>query len=335
MSTEMEMAKARAVEAGEGTDKKDVELVEPEVDGQALAELEAMGFARNRGVRALHGSGNTGVESAVAWLADHEDDADLDSPLLLPKETPKPSLTPEEAKALAAELLAKARRKRELEEKELQRLREQERIRSGKELAAAARLEAELKLKRSMEARRLEKEEERKARERVREMLEEDKRARRVRLGLPPEPTPEELEAERAKAAEKAAQEAAKRLPPPPVIPDADRLRDLLVGMKRGTSDAAAVTLCFQTLLRLCGNAANDPGNAKYRRLNLGNPALAARLLPDARAFLEAAGWAAAEGEGEGVLVLPGAGSPAEVVRLTAAGVQLHSALNNPFFGAL
>lgn len=43
-------------------------------------------------------------------------------------------LSPAEAKAAAEEILRKAKVKREKEERELERLREQERIRSGKEL---------------------------------------------------------------------------------------------------------------------------------------------------------------------------------------------------------
>lgn len=38
-----------------------------------------------RAIRALHSSGGGGIEAAVAWLADHEADADLDTPLLVPK----------------------------------------------------------------------------------------------------------------------------------------------------------------------------------------------------------------------------------------------------------
>ncbi len=59
--------------------------VEPEVSAERLAELEAMGFSRNRGVRALHGTGTDSVEQAVNWLVDHGEDADVDTPLLVPK----------------------------------------------------------------------------------------------------------------------------------------------------------------------------------------------------------------------------------------------------------
>ncbi len=55
------------------------------MSAERLAELEAMGFSRNRAVRALHGTGTDSVEQAVNWLVEHGDDADVDTPLLVPK----------------------------------------------------------------------------------------------------------------------------------------------------------------------------------------------------------------------------------------------------------
>jgi len=57
------------------------------------------------------------------------------------------------------------------EEAELERLREKERIRSGKELLEAKRKEDDLKLKRNLELRRMEKEEEARARDKIRVKL--------------------------------------------------------------------------------------------------------------------------------------------------------------------
>ena len=57
------------------------------------------------------------------------------------------------------------------EEAELEKLREKERIQSGKELLEAKRKEDDLKLKRNLELRRIEKEEEQRARDRIRVKL--------------------------------------------------------------------------------------------------------------------------------------------------------------------
>ena len=53
------------------------------------------------------------------------------------------------------------------EEFELEKLREKERIRAGKELGQAKREEEGLQLKRNLESRRIEKEEERRARDKI------------------------------------------------------------------------------------------------------------------------------------------------------------------------
>ena len=59
-------------------DDPDEEKIEPEVDAKCLAELEGMGFNRNRAVRALYHTGTDNVEQAVNWIVEHENDADVD-----------------------------------------------------------------------------------------------------------------------------------------------------------------------------------------------------------------------------------------------------------------
>ncbi len=38
-----------------------------------------------RSVRALHSTGTDNIEQAVSWIVEHEEDADLDTPLLIPQ----------------------------------------------------------------------------------------------------------------------------------------------------------------------------------------------------------------------------------------------------------
>lgn len=66
-------------------DGADEELVPAEVSEELLQSLLGMDFPRNRAVRSLHGSGNSSVEGAINWLADHEGDDDLDEPLMVKK----------------------------------------------------------------------------------------------------------------------------------------------------------------------------------------------------------------------------------------------------------
>ena len=52
------------------------EETEPEVSAERLSELAAMGFARNKAVRALHRTGYNSIEQAINWLLEHENAAD-------------------------------------------------------------------------------------------------------------------------------------------------------------------------------------------------------------------------------------------------------------------
>lgn len=57
------------------------------------------------------------------------------------------------------------------EQKALEKIQEQERVRFGKEIQAAQKLESDLQLKRNMDARRIEKEETARAKEKIRVKL--------------------------------------------------------------------------------------------------------------------------------------------------------------------
>ena len=336
-------AAATKMEEDEAAVDPDEPRVEPPVDDAALASLLEMGVARNRAVRALHFGGGAGtVETALAWLEAHGDDGDVDEALLVPASKVKKRLTAAEKEAAAADLLARAKARREAEEKALEKEREAARVRAGKELLAAQRDAKAAELKRNVELRRIEKEEEARARDRVRAKLEEDRRARRRRQGLPEEETDAERAAREAaeaeRAAAKAAEEAKKRLPVKRVS-TLTRQRDVLVGMKKaaeaGGSVAAFRTAC-ETMLKLLANAAAHPGDAKYRRLRLANAALAARVFSVAGSeqFLGLAGFARVGDGDDAALELPAEGGPTGV-DLAESGGLLDSALNNPMFGAL
>lgn len=67
------------------------------------------------------------------------------------------------------------------------------------------------------------------------------RKARRRKLGLPEELTPEELEEEKRKAEEKAAAEAKQKLPVKPVT-RINKMRDILVNIKKAGHEE--VPLC-------------------------------------------------------------------------------------------
>ncbi|KAJ4723211.1 UBX domain-containing protein 1 [Melia azedarach] len=307
------------------------EMVVPEVDKKLLEELEAMGFPTARATRALHYSGNAGVEAAVNWVVEHENDPDIDQMPMVPissaGEASKASLTPEEIKLKAQELRERARKKKEEEERRMEREREKERIRIGKELLEAKRIEEENERKRLLAMRKAEKEEEKRAREKIRQKLEEDKAERRRRLGLPPEDpaTP--------KPSAPVVEEKKSSLPVRPAT-KVERMRECLRSLKQNhKDDDAKVKRAFQTLLTYIGNVVKNPNEEKFRKIRLSNQTFQDRVgsLKGGLEFLELCGFE--KTEGDEFLFLPR--DKVDSAVLNSAGSELNSAINNPFFGVL
>lgn len=306
------------------------EMVVPEVDKKILEELESMGFPTARATRALHYSGNASLEAAVNWVVEHENDPDIDQLPMVPAnskvEPPKPSLTPEEVRLKAQELREKARKKKEEEERRMEREREKERIRVGKELLEAKRMEEENERKRLLALRKAEKDEEKRAREKIRQKLEEDKAERRRRLGLPPE------DPATAKPSSPVVEEKKLSLPVRPAT-KTEQMRECLRSLKQThKNDDAKVKRAFQTLLTYIGNVAKNPDEEKFRKIRLTNQTFQDRVgsLRGGIEFLELCGFEKAEDE---TLFL--ARNKVDMAVLNSAGSELNSAINNPFFGVL
>lgn len=316
--------------SGDGESSQSEEVAVPEVDEKLLEELESMGFSAARATRALHYSGNNSIESAVSWIAEHEDDPDIDQMPMVPVgkiEPEKPALAPEEVKRRAQELRERARQKKAEEERKMEREREKERIRVGKELLEAKRIEEENERKRILALRMAEKEEEKRAREKIRQRLEEDKAERRRKLGLPPEdPTA-------SKPSAPPVPEKKSALPIKPVT-KVEQFRDCLRSLKHNhKDDDAKVKRAFQTLLTYIGNVAKNPDEEKYRKIRLTNPSFQDRVgsLTGGVQFLELCGFEKMEGD-EFIFL---SRDKVDMTVLHAAGAELNSAITNPFFGVL
>ncbi|XP_057783652.1 vicilin-like seed storage protein At2g18540 [Salvia miltiorrhiza] len=319
-------------EAGEGSSTQQEEMVVSDVNQQLLAELEEMGFPKERSTRALHFSGNESLEAAANWIVEHENDPDIDQMPLVPvnskkPEAPKKALTPEEIKQKQHELRERARKKKEEEEKLKEREREKERIRIGKELLEAKRIEEDNERKRILALRKAEKEEEKRAREKIRQKLEEDKAERRRKLGLPPE------EPAAAKPSAPPVEEKKSSLPIRPAT-KAEQMRECLRNLKQNNKDdEAKVKTAFNTLLTFAKNVATNPNEEKFRKIRLTNANFQDRVgkLKGGVEFLELCGFEKMEG-GE-FLYLPR--EKVDMPVLHSAGSELNSAINNPFFGVL
>ena len=126
-------------------DDGDDEKIEPEVSKEMVEKLKELGFSHNRCVRVLFATQSDSVEQCVQWLAEHQDDQEMDEQLLVSKKKAaaavKKKLSKEEARVAAEKLRLEVAEKKKKEEAELEKLREKERIRSGKELLEAKKKE--------------------------------------------------------------------------------------------------------------------------------------------------------------------------------------------------
>ncbi|OAE21817.1 hypothetical protein AXG93_2550s1560 [Marchantia polymorpha subsp. ruderalis] len=348
--------------SGDGS-AKPPDLVVPEVNKELLAELEGMGFSTARATRSLHFSGADNIEGAVTWIVEHEGDDNIDEMPMVPAGATGGAvasmLTPEEAKAKAQELRERARKKKDEEEKRMEKEREklssishgslraeeiflfllsrvvvlylyeqQERIRIGREMQEARRIEEDNERKRIMILRKAEKEEEKRAREKIRLKLEEDKAERRRKLGLPPEePQPA------TSAPAPIPKEEKKSFVPLRPASKAEQMRTCLRGMKQAHKDEDdKVKKAFQTLLTYLGNVVRSPDEEKFRKIRLTNPTFQERVgNMGGVSFLELCGF---EKDTAGEF-LSLAREKVDVMLLNTAGAEINSALVNPFFGVL
>ncbi|PMB65381.1 Ubiquitin carboxyl-terminal hydrolase 14 [Beauveria bassiana] len=87
-------------------------------DEAALAQLEAMGFPRNRCEKALHATGNSDANSAMEWLFGHMEDPDIDAPLVVEEQSSGGGSTadPEKIEMLGAMGFAAPQAKKALKE---------------------------------------------------------------------------------------------------------------------------------------------------------------------------------------------------------------------------
>ena len=107
-------------ETGAANAPSSARAVEPKVREDLLAELtEIMGFNRNKAVRALYFSQADSAERAIDWIERHEEDADVNEPLLIEDESSAAKgvktvskMTAEEAKAKADESCEETRRRK-------------------------------------------------------------------------------------------------------------------------------------------------------------------------------------------------------------------------------
>lgn len=168
----------------------------PVVDEELFKQLGDMGFSQMRALKALHYTNNADLESAVNWIMEHQEDPDIDEPLVVPTAavaagadtsgSPKRPMTAEEKKAKARELQALARAKREAKERAYEEEKRQREIVRRKEAQQVGAMQDDIQAlirKREREQQRKEKEDARKERERLRREIAIDKAERAAARG--------------------------------------------------------------------------------------------------------------------------------------------------------
>ncbi|XP_010482128.1 PREDICTED: UBX domain-containing protein 1-B-like isoform X2 [Camelina sativa] len=306
-----------------------------EVNRGLLKELEDMGFSMARAAWALHHSGNSSLEEAVNWIIDHENDSQFEKmPLMefnIEIESPNPyDDTTETSQARAKELMEQAHKLREEEDTKREREREKERIRAGKEMMETKRIAEENERRRNIALiRKAEKDEEKKAREKIMVKVNEDKRKRR--LGLPTETESASTSSTHVSPLN------TKRvvMSPPSPASKAEEMRECLRSLRRNhkDEDPRITRKTFETLMTVVRNAANKPGEEKYRRIRLTNNLFHERVgrYSEGIEFLELCGFK--RQDGSEFFSLPY--RDVDINRLRDAAFQLNAAITNPFFGLL
>ncbi|XP_074282836.1 uncharacterized protein LOC141607378 isoform X2 [Silene latifolia] len=305
----------------------------PEVNQRLLEQLEEMGFPFSRATRALHYSGNSSLEDAITWIVDHEDDPDIDQMPLVPLDIDLDGSSSfqmtEEVKVKAEELRNGGHQPRKETQRDLERAREKERIRAGKELLEAKRNAEENARKRMIDLKQLEKEEERRARQRIRQKLEADKAERRSKLGLPPMASSSPQTA--FHSVQQKSVEVSKVVPS---IKKAELLSDCLRSLRRNhKDDDAKVKRAFQTLYIYVRNVLKNPDLEKFRKIRVTNPVFQERVgsLTGSVRFLELCGF---EWTNRGQFLYLRR-DKVELETLNSAIAALHAAISNPYFGLL
>ncbi|KAF8653795.1 hypothetical protein HU200_061916 [Digitaria exilis] len=113
-----------------------------------------------------------------------------------------------------------------------------------------------------------------------------------------------------------------------------EQLRDCLRTLKKNhKDDSARVTRAYQILLKIIANIVKNPAEDKFRRIRLSNPVFKDRVgdLQGGIEFLELCGFQRLSASG--FLFMPR--DKMDMALLNAAGVEIASAMENPYFGML
>ncbi|XP_047313523.1 uncharacterized protein LOC124916800 [Impatiens glandulifera] len=308
-----------------------------DTSSRLLSELEAMGFPLDQVMKALQHSGNSNISAAVSWLLDHgidpianetpmnnQDFIDIDI------DASEPSYGSEQVMLKTKEIREQAHTKKEEHENKWEVEKEKERIRAGKELLEAKQIQEDNERKRFILKRKAEKGEQNKERIKIRKKLQQDELERRGQ-GLPLE------DLSLLTIIESSVQEIKDPLPIAAVkisgtAKDAEQMRNSLISLKRIHKDDTRARTAFWTLLTYVRNVVNNPDEARFRKIRIGNPVFQARIgnaVTLGIEFLELCGFERTKDDK--FLFLDD--QKVDMKKLSMGEAVLNSAITNPFFG--
>ncbi|KAF0702200.1 hypothetical protein AaE_016062, partial [Aphanomyces astaci] len=273
--SQQELKDAQADQAATSSETSHLEI--PPVNAAFLEQLTEMGFAELHARKSLLATTDQmSLEAAISWIAEHQEDADIDAPIqFIDLAKQRKELTTEEKQAKVAEL------KRRIDEKKAQRAaqakkddvaREIARRNMGKDMASAREEYDAIQTRLVREKQAREKAEAKRERERLLKQIELDKAERRARGGKLAAAT--SLDApERVSTTDVAAPSPGKPAATPEMQMQTsiDRLSQYRVGNDGLTA--------LKTLLVYVTNVLDKPTELdKYGKINSANPAFKKRV---------------------------------------------------------
>ncbi|CEG43169.1 thioredoxin 1 [Plasmopara halstedii] len=277
-------------------DRESDQMKLPPVNEDLLTQLKEMGFNDLHCQKALLATDNQGLEVAINWLGDHQDDEDINEPIkFVDMSEMTRAVTPEEKAAKVEELkarIAKKRAEREEQEKVDQRVNELKRRTEGQGLLEAREEIEAIQRKVAAEKMKKDKEDAKRERERLRKQLEMDKRERQARggrLGGPP------IDVAPVEISEKMEEEKVKG----PVLTPKENITKNVGILKKYRVGNDGLT-ALKTLDVYVKNLIEKPEEEKFRTINLVNPAFRKRVasLAGGVALLKSLGYAKDETDG-------------------------------------
>lgn len=263
---------------------------------------ESMGFSMLRAQKGLLFAEVGTLEGAINWLVEHQDDDDIDDPIPESKLIKK-KLSPEEKEKKVAELKALMKAKRdEREEAEKVDHVEQEKQRRfmGKEMIKTKEQMDMEQRKREVAARKREKFDQKRERERIRAELEKDKMERRANKGKLKSAlgvdgyNPSAIQYDQSTEGEEEPPAQKHKKSHPEVAKVDDYIKN--ISSYRAGGDGGK---CLKILKAYVGNVADNPGEEKFKKINMDNKAFKTKVKPfiGAKSLLLAIGFASSESD--------------------------------------